>query len=52
MISEQVVHNQVVFLMQNAVETKSGRYICFYNNILLVAETPVELAQLLNCIWR
>jgi len=52
MVIEQVVHNQIVFLMRNAIETKTGKHICFYNNILLVADSPVELVQLLDCIWK
>jgi len=49
---EQRIYEQALFLISNTVETSTGRLICFYQQKLLIAQTPKQMHQLLDCIWN
>jgi len=49
---EQKIFHQVRYLTNNAIETRTGRYMCFYDKTLLIGHSPQELHLLLDCIWR
>ena len=49
---EKRLYEQALYLIGNTVESKTGRFICFYKDILIIANTPAQLQQLLDCIWK
>lgn len=49
---EQRNFEQLVYLTSNTIATQTGRLICVYKNNLLVANSHLEMHQLLDCIWK
>ena len=41
---------QIQFLLRNTIKSRIG-LICFYNDKMLVADSPEELHDLLRAIW-
>ncbi len=41
---------QIKYIMTNAIETRRG-VVCLYRDMLLIADTPEELHNILKIFW-